>query len=269
MSPPRPELARLVLELGVRHRVAALSWVSVERLERHLPEANLGAYLQGARAVVVFGLPMLDGVVDTLLAGEPYFIRRWWKNLRWETVRPVLVNPELLLKQAVKGRVTFYNNRYHFEEHLSVLNAEINSTAYAIGRLLEDSGFRALPIDPCKRHYFPLQGFLSLNGAAVVAGMGRIGRHHQLIVPGAGTRVWLGGVLTDAPLENGPTAELELPCDACSLCVRACPVARREGGTLAFSPFQCKACSRCMAVCPAGRESLTPREPPPGDASLP
>ncbi len=261
MTAPDTGLARQILDLGQQARVAALSWVSVNRVHQRFPDANLDAYLDGASSVVVFGLPMLNGVVDTLLKGDPYFIKRWWRTLGWDKIRPVLANPELMLKQAIKGQVTFYNNRYHFEEHLTVLNAEINTTAYAIGRLLEERGFHALPIDPCKRHYFPLQGFVGLKSVAVVAGMGRVGRHHQLIVPGAGSRIWLGGVLTDARLPERTADPFELPCDTCALCEEACPLASRAGGFSAFEPHACRACSRCLAVCPAGRSSLASSAP--------
>lgn len=61
---------------------------------------------------------------------------------------------------------------------------------------------------------------------AVRAGLGFIGRNSMLTVPahGAGSRVFLAEILTDAPLEpDRPEVCSPHPCADCDRCVRACP----------------------------------------------
>lgn len=57
---------------------------------------------------------------------------------------------------------------------------------------------------------------------AVQAGIGWIGRNHQLIVPGAGSRVFLGEIITTEELPV--STERHAPrCGDCTACINACP----------------------------------------------
>ena len=57
---------------------------------------------------------------------------------------------------------------------------------------------------------------------AVQAGIGFIGRHSQLIVPGTGSYVLLGSIITTAELEPDEPCRLRCP-DNCRRCIDACP----------------------------------------------
>lgn len=59
---------------------------------------------------------------------------------------------------------------------------------------------------------------------AAEAGVGRIGRHSLLIVPGLGSFVVLGLIVTDAELEPDPPFLAPDPCGSCRACIEACPV---------------------------------------------
>ncbi|MCB9621819.1 MAG: tRNA epoxyqueuosine(34) reductase QueG [Sandaracinus sp.] len=56
---------------------------------------------------------------------------------------------------------------------------------------------------------------------AVRAGVGFVGKNCMLIVPGLGSHVFLGTVLTEAPLV--PDAPMASRCGRCTLCLDACP----------------------------------------------
>lgn len=56
---------------------------------------------------------------------------------------------------------------------------------------------------------------------AVKAGIGFTGVNNQLIIPGAGSRFFLGEILTTAEIE--PDEVCTATCDGCGLCVEACP----------------------------------------------
>ena len=57
---------------------------------------------------------------------------------------------------------------------------------------------------------------------AVKAGLGFIGLNNQLILPGAGSRFFLGEILTTLPLEPDEPAGPE-SCGECGRCLKACP----------------------------------------------
>lgn len=62
---------------------------------------------------------------------------------------------------------------------------------------------------------------------AVRAGVGFIGLNNQLIVPGRGSRFFLGEILWTGEIE--PDEPCRLSCDGCMRCVRACPGKAIEG----------------------------------------
>ncbi len=112
------------------------------------------------------------------------------------------------------------------------------------------------------------------------AGIGWIGRNHQLIIPGAGSMFFLGEIVADidtdcydTPLQNG--------CGACRRCIEACPTHALGEGEDGFDAALCLSyqtienrgdipealagkmgdciygCDRCQQACPHNRH-LTP-----------
>lgn len=247
---PSPEqLLRQLEATAQRLDLKLLGWTSVEAYQDRFPGAHLDSYLPGAASVIVLGELMLDGVVDSVLEDRPRFIRDFWSGVRPSSLFPLARHPVHLLKQLYKSQTGDFNNRYHFFEHLQLLTARVNRASHELAMVLEQAGHRALPVDPCKRHHFSLVGVLSLKHAAALAGLGQLGRHQQLIVPGCRARVWLGGILTSARLSGQATPVAPAPCEGCNLCVQICPLARRQGA-FTFSTHACRNCSRCLAICP-------------------
>ena len=110
--------------------------------------------------------------------------------------------------------------------------------SYRIGEVIADrlkaAGFKAHLIIP-NGIYRPDHTFekeipdhdvkppLSLRYMAVGAGVATFGWSGNVMVPGHWSNVYLGGVLTDAPLQPDAPLEEEV-CDNCMICARVCPV---------------------------------------------
>lgn len=103
--------------------------------------------------------------------------------------------------------------------------------------------------------------------AAYEAGIGVYGRAGFIIHPVLGSRIRLGGILTDAELEPDGRLEHFEPCKDCDLCIRVCPAqafdpekeypysydrekCMRKREELAKMGYYCH---NCYAVCPAGK----------------
>lgn len=126
------------------------------------------------------------------------------------------------------------------------------------------------------------------RSAAALAGLGFLGKHGCLIVPGLGSYVLLGGILCTAEYQATTTAAPGLPWDACGACTRcldACPTAAFDGpGDL--DPRRCisyltiehrgpvpdhladrlgervAGCDLCQEVCPYNASSARDRRVP-------
>ncbi|MDE7125967.1 MAG: tRNA epoxyqueuosine(34) reductase QueG [Muribaculaceae bacterium] len=73
---------------------------------------------------------------------------------------------------------------------------------------------------------------------AVRSGIGFVGRNNQLIVPGIGSRVFLGEIITTARIPaDKPCA---LGCEGCMACVKACPGKALDG-------LHCVDSMRCLS----------------------
>jgi len=132
---------------------------------------------------------------------------------------------------------------------------------------IEEEGFIALPIpssepyeywDPERRHG---RGILSLKHAAVLAGLGGIGKNTLLINGKFGNRLWLGGVLTDADLDPDPLSENPCPPN-CRICIDSCPqsalneitIDQKKCREICFTSTEgggwLIACNLCRTECP-------------------
>ncbi len=89
--------------------------------------------------------------------------------------------------------------------------------------------------------------------AARLAGLGWIGLNGLLNVPGVGSSVTIGAVLTDLPM---PVGEESGYCAQCGLCVRSCPTAAltRENGVRRFEREKCLSHRRQKEGLPLSRE---------------
>jgi len=103
-------------------------------------------------------------------------------------------------------------------------------------------------------------GYISLKHAAVIAGLGVIGKNYLLTSPQFGNLLWLSAVLTDAELEPDEKVQSTI-CDNCNKCVESCPVGALDDLT-SFGRKECSKffmiedkkfkikCYLCRTICP-------------------
>lgn len=92
---------------------------------------------------------------------------------------------------------------------------------------------------------------------AGLAGLGWIGKHDLLIMPGYGSAVSMCSVLTNAPLETEPCTPGESQCGDCTVCRDICPVNAISGAVWTngiprdelVDVFRCISCMQCLALC--------------------
>ena len=97
-------------------------------------------------------------------------------------------------------------------------NRELIQIASRLAKQLDEKG-----VQTEKLHYYPAKGGTFLKDAAVLAGLGCLGRNNLLITPEFGPRIRLRVLLTDLELE--PTGPIAFdPCAACDInCRNVCP----------------------------------------------
>ena len=107
------------------------------------------------------------------------------------------------------------------------------------------------------------------------SGIGFIGRHTQLVIPGVGSAFFLGELITDAEFDayDTPIAFRQHPCGTCRKCLDACPTKALNGSSLnaarciSYHTIESRApklpsfvqphlnpcfygCDRCLRACP-------------------
>ena len=116
---------------------------------------------------------------------------------------------------------------------------------------------------------------------AIKAGLGYRGLNGLLIVPGAGSKVFLAEILWTAEVEIPELGDVKTSCIECGACVRACPGGALDGGgkvdarrCLSYLTIEYRGpltalktlknriygCDECQDVCPENRVTVAPLE---------
>jgi epoxyqueuosine reductase len=114
-------------------------------------------------------------------------------------------------------------NKSELDWSLATGNTPGNQRLQRINRELSEWIEAALGIKTYRMHYWVEEGGIYLKDAAVLAGLGGIGRINILVTPELGPRVRLRAMLLEDELT--PTGPIAFePCDGCEeLCRNACP----------------------------------------------
>lgn len=157
---------------------------------------------------------------------------------------------------------------YHHFSDMTL--AQVDAIALAASHAIEQTGGRAVPI-PCDSPYeywdaerTEGRGILSMRHAAVLAGLGGLGKSSLFLSPQYGSMVNIGVVLTDIALDSDPLTDS--PCiKGCHICLDECPVRALDG--VSANQLLCRAhtyttnargfdvcnCNRCRTLCPLSR----------------
>jgi epoxyqueuosine reductase len=153
-----------------------------------------------------------------------------------------------------------------------------NSRLIDIGEMLAHELLEEFRLKTQHLPYHVEKGGVFLKDAAVLAGIGVIGKSNLLITPDFGPRIRLRALLIDAPLDSSDSLEFD-PCRECEMpCVQACPqmafaqgaysrpscsgqmkknenkasMVEKKGTRVSFIPI-IKYCRACELVCSVGK----------------
>jgi ferredoxin len=169
--------------------------------------------------------------------------------------------------------VRLYSGGLYQDSRIAAMfgDALLRDACWRVVDVLRDAGHRAVILRNMRYGANEPRHHISYKKAAVLAGLGAIGRNNLLIHPEHGPWLLLRAVLTDAAL--APDAPIDFsPCDGCGLCITACPSgALTEGGfdrgaceglysapdlprsaARRISPLGRINCEECMRACPIG-----------------
>lgn len=163
------------------------------------------------------------------------------------------------------------NYRHH---GYAVINLRLDLAVSRLASLLQQQGYRTLPIPASERYDNDrICSVFSHKLAAHLAGLGWIGKSCLLVTPEAGPRVRWGSILTNAPLEPTGTP-MDGNCGSCRECVDICPAGAFTGvpfredepRSVRYDARKCeeyhnsaaneiglKVCGMCLYICPFGR----------------
>ncbi len=161
--------------------------------------------------------------------------------------------------------------------HYRTVNAFIDSLCLRVGMLLENSGYKYIPVGASQsinKDGWNYSGRYSHKKAASMAGLGGIGKNSLFLHRKYGANVRLGTVLTNCPFEVKENDYVS-PCIECDACVKACPSGAINGKLWkpgferkdVFDPEKCSeymknkykhigrgaVCGICINVCPVGK----------------
>lgn len=163
---------------------------------------------------------------------------------------------------------------FMYFQHYRTANALLDSIAFRLSRALEEAGFSAFPIAASQSlgKNNPYRGVVAHKTAAVLSGLGFVGKSGLFLSTDFGSKVRLATILTDAPLQS-ELPVIENGCGDCQICKNACPAGAIYGekpttdGNRNFDAEKCSkymkehfqdvgrgsVCGVCMKVCPKNK----------------
>ena len=134
-----------------------------------------------------------------------------------------------------------------YYQHYRIVNTKLDLLSLSALSFIESKGYKAFPV-AASQSISGTVGYFSHKEAAVLAGLGYVGRNCLLITPEYGSKIRLATVLTDMPL-TAQREKVPFSCGQCNLCVSACPagaISGKEPSTDREEFFDASLCSNFM-----------------------
>lgn len=174
----------------------------------------------------------------------------------------------IVFGKALPKGLAQVDSRLIYAHYNSLVCSEVDKIALNGAKLLEkEFSANAVPI-PCDTPYeyweedsLTGKGLISMKHAAVLAGIGELGKNSLLINSQYGNLLTIGAILTDLELQSDELCS-NICIDNCLKCVKACPINAIEDGTVnqklcrrnAYGKtkrgFDTVDCNKCRVVCP-------------------
>ena len=184
--------------------------------------------------------------------------------------RNIYSKTEAVIVFAVKlpSETLFAESPIPFTHMNTLAMRRVDAITYAISTDLDREGVKnvLIPTDDPYEYWDPDKqegrSILSLRHAAMLAGLGKLGRNSLLINKDYGNMIQIGALLTDKKIEPDPLADYEACPPKCRICLDACPQRALTGETVIqklcrpISNFQTekgyiiKKCFECRRKCP-------------------
>ncbi|MHA1243043.1 MAG: 4Fe-4S double cluster binding domain-containing protein [Candidatus Heimdallarchaeota archaeon] len=222
--------------------------------------ANIKKSLKGKGAAIV-------GIADIKTISETFgFEEKEFRKYSRAISIGVRLSDEII-NGIINGPTEAYAEQYR------VMNAKLDELAKGFEKELVDKGFNALAIEASKRYdQKKLAARFPHKTAAILSGLGWIGRSALFISFDHGPRVRLVTVLTNAKID-ADIPQKTSECEDCTNCIDACPANAITGELwtygvardVIFNAYKCSdytqlqkkrvgetICGICIAVCPFG-----------------
>lgn len=139
---------------------------------------------------------------------------------------------------------------FAYFQHYRTANTLLDQIAFRLAREIEKNGYSALPIAASQSlgKNNPYRGILPHKTAAVLSGLGFVGKSGLFLSEKYGSKVRLATVITDMPLSN-ELPVIENGCGECHICQTACPAGAIYGTKPTYDGernFDAEKCSRYM-----------------------
>ncbi|MBQ8308491.1 MAG: epoxyqueuosine reductase [Clostridia bacterium] len=186
---------------------------------------------------------------------------------------PYAISIAVKLSDAVLSTIDNAPSFIYFQ-HYRTANTLLDQIAFRLTQKIEEYGFSALPVAASQSlgKENPYRGVIPHKTAAVLSGLGFVGKSGLFLSSKYGSKVRLATVLTDMPLQS-ELPVIENGCGECTLCKNACPAGAIFGekptidGERNFDPEKCSrymkehfqdigrgsVCGVCIKVCPKNK----------------